>query len=952
MIDWGRTKNRIVILLVLLAGGVSFAQEEQPVRKKDPLLLAPGDLVDHCRVELLFWPDPRGERAVRLIFSRGNETIPYLEKLLEENNYRIKPAVVHLLSRFGHDAVWEPARALINHPGLKPKVKLILDSLHRLRPDETLLLCTRLFSAKARYLRNVSFNFLMTKDISSLKEELEGLIGSPEGDVRRHAFLLLEKSNIPAAEMNSIALRLVGDENARLANQVRLYLSRQDSDKVSRELQKLVRSENERVFAFAVLTLVTAELKIAGEFVPLELAGRLDGYLLTRDPLLKVASASGLACIYLRRSAAEDWDYLRACVVPAYMEVFLAGRYCSDFSCLLEISAACLQKITGAPFGSDLTFWKTWWSEHGEEFVGRKDLFILSEEDLARVVIDFEKRGGSTGIRFRLAGDVLIGDPGFERTPLTCFVTSARLRDLLDGLYLGGFFSAADPAAASVGKTAASDGRTVLVKVTAGGKIRRVEYRERNTRFERIEQALLAAHSENAWQHLFSGGDFGSWYLENRIWWRDMANRTKQTERFLSGLIESFNLLSEETILACYDWLCERRDLGESLDAEEWRRLVSRVRNRKSADLLVRGMIDLVIVSESNELFDPLTTYLFAVYGEESYPLLGMVVLGMNRVADSAGDGRWYLRAGAACVLGGRGPGDFHLVRKLLDDESDAVRIEMLRSLAQAGTSENRAVLWDVIDRGAPARIRELMVALDGIKEPWVFEILAAGSGKESIDVRLAAVDALALYPGKEAEDLVFASFESFSRDSDEWRRAVDRLAERGGSTSRNVLLRLFRGNSSRDAIRFLALSLARLGETGVVPVLLRMLEGDEDSVNEIRGALSLLMVRDFPKEVWRYGVLWDKYPGRGQAFFLAEALGMDGSALSTGMDKPFEGIPIRALEDALIDERWMVRLAALRILEDGYGEFFGDANRDSTMMEWNRIREKIRSLRESRDLR
>jgi len=261
-----------MILLACLAAGPLSAQETPPPAEKpardpgrtdDPLLLEPAELIERCRMDLVFWPEERGARAADTVYSGGPDVIPHLIAILGERDYRLKPVAADILSRFGHKEAWEPIKKLLFHPGLKLKVKYVFASLYRLDSAASLEMCADLLESEQLSLRKAAFNFMITrKGLDALKPRGLELLKSKEPDVRRHAFLLLQKVKTPLEELNVFAIGLVGDSDARLADEIRSHLSLQKGAEVGEGLRRLLEGEDDRVFAHAVLILVARELTV------------------------------------------------------------------------------------------------------------------------------------------------------------------------------------------------------------------------------------------------------------------------------------------------------------------------------------------------------------------------------------------------------------------------------------------------------------------------------------------------------------------------------------------------------------------------------------------------------------------------------------------------------------------------------------------------------------------
>ncbi len=948
--------------LVLLAGFLcpilGFAQEEtQPVeppqseekrtKNVDPLLLEPDELVDLFRSDLMAWPAEKGLRAAETIFAGGHDTIPYLLKLMAERDYRIKSAAADILSRFGCDQAWEPTRALLSHKALKNRVKHNLTSLGRLRPEATLDLCVDLLSGSQRTLRKATYNFLQARrDLSHVKDKLIGLLQSKENDVRRHAFLLLVKRGaLSAVEMNRLALGLVGDDDPRLAAEVVALLAIEDDESLIADLRALLDTDNERTFAFAVLILVSREYKLARGDLPVEIAPRLEGLIASNDPLLKVAAAAGLSSLYRRSTSGDASAALRSNVIPAFMEVFLGNRYSKDFSCLLDVSVLCLRFLTGDPFDKDLTYWKKWWIEKGVDYQEKQSLLSVNEREIPSMIVRYRRTGESEPLAFLVAGEALMTDPAFSPPDGTCFAPERDLLPFVNALYAQGFFkrSAATAKSSSFGSAAKSDeaarpSRPASIEVEIDRRTSRIERRsDGDQSFATLEAALLRIFHRNAWQFLHVADDFNTWYLENVAWWNDLEKEKDRTDRFLVACIDAFSFLTDEEVLGCFSWLSGRGDLSEGLDVKKVSEITSRVRGREQVDILTLRTIDLVAIAASQEsdladrLFQPLTTYIFTLYGDKAYPFLERTIEKLARLDQALEDVRWYVRAAAARVLRQRTGSAVPLLVSLLDDRHRAVRVEVLHSLAVIGTAETRAILGSVLDGNEPRGVEELVAALDGIVTPWAFEMLRSVVFGRSSN-RLNALGGLARFDDAAAKELILSTLETLTPGSDDWLQAVTTLGDVGGETARSTLCTLFGARPSGSDKVFVALTLAGLGETMAVDTLLDAYEeGGENAL--AKNALSLLLVTEFDKEAWGYRKLWNENTGQDQAFFLAKTLGcelVDGAF--------FEKIPVESLVDALDDTRWYVRSAAARILQRGAGVDFGAMRRSTSPLEIRRI--------------
>jgi len=957
---------RILVLgcylpLLVLASLPAAAQEQEPPpnleatrpeKIQDPLLLEPEELVALNQDVLACWPEERGARAADMIFAGGKDTVGPLMLLLGERDYRIKPAVADILSRLGHVEAYEPIRELVFHEKLRLKTKHIFTALFRLEPGKTLGFCFELLTAEQRTLRKAAFAFMSgKKDLSAHRETALGLIASTKGDVRRHAFRLLPQTGIDPAEMNAVALSLLGDVDARLADEVRLFLASQDSDEVTKGLFEKSSDEEHRIFAHAVLATVTRESRLGRSDLSLELFSRLEQGLDSRDPLTRICAAAGLASLYPRLAEqTEDPAALRRRIVPAFMEVFLGGQYCKDFSCLLDVSALCLRHLTGAPFEKDLTFWKRWWQDHSQEFQEQPRLLALTESLLHRLVVSYENDSGYYPLSFTLAGEGVMKDPEFSRTPLTCFVTDEAFKPLLDELFTSHFFD--QP---SDDRSPDSHISRRVISLAVDNRSARLVIDESSSRPQiRLEETLLKIFRSCAWQLLFRGDAFDTWYFENIDRWSDVDLERERTQWFLKELFEGFNLMSEEVLLGCIDWLCHRSDLSRHFGREEWGELAGRLRGRRTIDSVVKAVVDLVVCSVSgssssttgeenpaaamgSDLFEPLVNYLFGMYGVVSYPLICRAILGTDRLHETLRDERWFVRASAARLLVRQERNALPLLVSYFDDPNSAVRIEAFRSLGRIGTVECRKILLTMFQQQKPDTLREILTGLEGIREPWVFEIFHQALLAYTADAQVEALRGLAHFDQANTEDLLRAHLKIWEPGSEGWTQVVIHLSDAGGLAARNVLYRQYTESARLEDKTFLLHTLARLGDMRVVHALLGAIDSGNDDL-EVPRSLSLLLVHDFPKEPWKFREYWNTFQGEDQAFFLRKALKLE-KVEDLAPGQSLHGIAVDLLVEALTDFRWYVRAVALQMLEDGLSRSFGRANLNASRVEMNQIR-------------
>ena len=534
--------------------------------------------------------------------------------------------------------------------------------------------------------------------------------------------------------------------------------------------------------------------------------------------------------------------------------------------------------------------------------------------------------------RFVLAGDQLLKDPAFERTTFTVFLSNEDMTKIIEFLYSQRFFNRRS--GSLVAGNTPEDCKAVEVCLDECERFM-VPTGEDNSEFAAIERRLHDTLKKNLWQLLYPGGDFYKWWENRYAWWNEHVEYKERTDRFLDELTVAFETLPDEVILACMDWLKEQPSLSESLDESTLNHLLPELDTRYKIDVVVEGVADLIVTTKNPELIKPMARYLYGTYGEKAFPILGKAVLALDEVETSLEDERWFVRAVAADVAFEKGE---RLVPRLIDllrDEWPEVRHAAIRSLVAIGNRACRVALTEVMDGGDSEMKMALLDALNTSSSPWALAFYEKALDSKDERFWAVAFKGLTQQKSPQAATIIIEFVRRFELASAEARMGVEALRKLGGQGARTALLTVLEDCEDPELAKRIALGLAELGETSVFPRL-----GDCMFERDLReralDAMAFLLVADFEDDFFQYQGLWEKYPGESQAFFLMRALGLAGPA---GPDqKSIEGIPISVLVAALSDESWPVKLAALRLLEEGTGKTFGTLTKTSDEVAINTV--------------
>jgi len=902
---------------------------------KDPVLADPELLVEFYKPHFLKWPHRKeSDDAVKQVIKGGKATAPYLIRLLDGRDYRLKPAVAHILGKLGADEARDRIESLINDTRLNSSLRHLLMALDDLDSTYTKALCMNLLSSSKRVQRNAAFWLLNSHEKPPARSLLINLLGSSEGDVRYKTFRLMEKN--PSEELDEAALGLVGDPFPQLAYRITDYLGSRNNPLVVSGLKERLSFEPERGFAFALAALVKLETTFDEPFFEREMLADIGSFVSNRDPLFRTSAAAAMCCICLRSGNEEDMNTIHNRIVPAIMEVFLKNRYFKDFKCMLEISAPCMQKMTGAPFGLDLTFWREWWNTEGREFVEGQFLITVDATQYSRIVILISSIGKDGKRRcFFVAGDELVGKPLSETNTRAVFLSVQDMGSLLDLFYARGFFEL--PSKRSIANGDASPARFIEMRLEKRTRILMPDVERDADAYRAMEECLLEVYSDNLWQLLHAREGDNKWWENRYERWKNETDETLLTERFLSDMIVSMNDMPDEVLIECMQELARKEGLPKVLGEPEVEMLLSKLESRHTIDHVVEKAIDLIITAGEARLLESMIRFLYSTYERESYPLLGKAMRAFDCIDACLDDERWFVRAAAAHATPGTGPDPAPMLEPLLMDGRPEVRQAALCALAKTNSKASRALLDEVLNLGDAVSGSAVLKAISGINDPWVVPFFDKALKEGGQGLYNQALQGIAQVRSPQAAEVV-KEFISSPGLSDEHHRAGIKALERiGGQNARDALFGFLEKCENEEMQMEIISGLARLGETRVFSRIAECLM-EEKLRDRAIFAMAHLLVRDFGEQTWKYRELWNEHAGESQAYFLTSVLRAEEPWTADTETYCFEGIPVSTLVEALRHDQWPVRLAALRILEEGSGCFFGEMTRTSTDSEVSRM--------------
>jgi HEAT repeat protein len=527
---------------------------------------------------------------------------------------------------------------------------------------------------------------------------------------------------------------------------------------------------------------------------------------------------------------------------------------------------------------------------------------------------------------FTLAGDGLLEDPNFKKEPSLIFLAQEDIRPIIELFYAQGFFkqrsAPSDPAGES------SQNRTITLSVEGHERLIRPEGPD-DEAFLAMERKLAETFQDQVWQLLYPGGDWRKWWENRYEWWKENRVTRAGTDRFLEDLIAALDLLTDDLLVQGCAWLAQRAHIQESLQMPMAVLLLSELEKRRKVDPVVAAVSRLLTATKNQALFEPMVLYLFGTFNEEAYPLLKEAVLGLDCLETAIKDQRWFVRVVAAKAAGQKGGMGMAGLKSLLDDEVAEVRHAAIQSLVSLNSIESRRLLEGVMDQERHEDKAALLTALAGSSAPWVIDLFETTLQEKAQGLWPLAVQGLSRVRSERSAELIVAYIRRFDPGTPESAMGIKALRDLGGAPARATLLTLLEENKDNPMARELVFYLTELGETLVVPRLWDCLL-DRKHRDRALDAMAFLLVADFGNEAWKYRDRWEQHQEKSQAFFLKNALGLP-LEKEVGEGVRYEGIQASALVNALLDEEWPVRQAALRILEEGAERSFGSFTKNTS---------------------
>lgn len=612
-----------------------------------------------------------------------------------------------------------------------------------------------------------------------------------------------------------------------------------------------------------------------------ELEQHLVGLLEERDPFLGGAVAACLAEFGYRSNRDEGFDYLDLQVPRALVRAVGGMAYYPQYSRLLPLAEASLERISGRDFSeSQPQAWVEWLMALPDDFRAVRGSLHLGPGDYPLVQLGWRIEDkpwrwlGGAGCTSPAPELRLLGQSGLET--LAAALEKARLLQL-----------SRVPAAFGL------EQKPVIaeLEIQVGQRRKRLAYRGDSLRdwMVELDAVLEELYGATSWQLLAPADDRRDFVLAVLERW-DAADPAERLEMMVDLTRGRLSTLKDEDLVAWSESLIAREELLPLWPDDLAREFLAEVQRRGARLDVARAALGAALLAPGPELAEPFFEAVVAVSEPNRSELLftGLDVLGMDVCVAALEDSRLAVRVAAARALARCGREATVPLVMALQDPSALVVQKAVASLGHLADPAALSELLALAGRGNPREIRkEALWALGEIGDPNSLEVVRLAAADEDASVRLVAILALGQIPGPEADALFDTFFPDFAATPLEapFLRALD---SRGAASTRRILRSHVDALDVEVASRA-ALHLGYLGDPDAAPFLISMITAAPRDAN-VLDALAFATCADFrqmPDPAGMYVEWWRERGRMEPETWLAAALENLGRPVPSDLTTP-----------------------------------------------------------------
>ena len=847
-------------LLVLFLVGVAHAQIFSPPKPEEtPEKPVPAESEqEEVALEKLFermrrWPAKSAREAALVAVGLGDAARERLIVSLADHDWRVQASSAFALGEVKEKQAMGALRAAVAQESNRASLPEMLRAIVKIDPDKGPQILLPFLAHRESRVRNVARKALPKKLPKELLPTLKELTTNRRAAVRQMGLELL--GSFKGEKLASEFLLALGDPHSRVARTAVDWSAESDEPELEKELQAAAAEGPSRQAAFACLALVAREDRQGTLLMDDQgaIRKRLIGFLASRDAFYRGVGAVGLSNISYRSDDVELRKLADESLVPALLMTVAGGTFFSDYTAVESFCWEKLELLTGAGHGARASAWLSWWREHQDGFVARRELKSLRPTDLLQadlVVRHFTDEGEGSVVG--LTGDASRAVVSDE----LLWLPAADHGRVLKALEKADLFSTTG------GESPEGSGERWEFSVRlpdSSMNFHRIQMGALPEELDALKSELVAIKRDLAWQQLCPlsrGSSQRLWFQEQAEWFAANSNPESRQDRMRRLALEGWDKFRRSGRLAGLDilsqapksWLLSHQsqlvDVLKSDDtfSSETEQLASRLRGSGSA-----ALEDAVLGVAANSPSLRAAEFLRSVI--DPYP--------KDRLLFLLGDARERIRAQAARSLKrfGSEAGVADRLIQVLGDPDVMVREAALDTLAQLKDSRTLSVIEGVLtgdDPGLRVRGIEALARIGGeqsvgrlmqlyrssdARGQWAVIQALPRAGGATAARSLGAIaretdsahpyEALSALTRMDHEDVpaVLATVLEKAPSKNVRAVAMDNLVLVAGKDAAPTLKPYAAKTDDPFMSRLASLSLARLGQTDVLPALLELLE-------------------------------------------------------------------------------------------------------------------------------
>lgn len=716
------------------------------------------------------------------------------------------------------------------------------------------------------------------------------------------------------------------------------------------DLQAIVgRAAASRAFGYAAVALTQLELTHATTLLPETAAPFLRQEVDSHDLFMRVAAAVALAQLAYRSSDDAGERYGDRAIVDGLLLVVAPGTYVASYGLLQPLASAQLRRFSGRAFALP-TEWEGWWATARANFIGLRQALALDGERAALASLTLRQPGRVIRLRGERAPAPLDVQEGDE----VYVLPTAEMAQVVQRLQDAGFMS---PALEQARQKNVGAARPRVLDLRVGAARTFYDAPERDDAWmDRFATDLAAVASSQRWQLYHDGGDFMTFWAQQRQWLLANPERVARDRRMKELIVAALPRLRGTLRTRALEHLNEVPKLGALLDEKDGLAIADAVRQGGAiaADderlLALALRVDTEPVAKAVlEVVDELATK----GGREVLPRL-FAVMGPERVLRCLGDPRPQIRIAAMHEVANMK--ELQAVPALLLGARDAdlaVQQTAIYALGVLRAPDARRPLLDALPTLAPEARRVAWVALGRIGGEGVFAAILQGTTLDNVDDRRAAIAALGKLEEPAAADYLASLFVAAGQGPF-GALVLAALHDQGALRARAAMRKSLQQEGNPRVRAEIVQVLADFNDPYVVPDLVEQL-GDVRTGPRAAAQLGAITGVDLSRVDDQTAFMldwWTRHKDQSQAAWFLEAVRACGipTDLDVGKLQPragVEAVPELARIMTATDQPHL-RLLALALLRDTTQRDFGSISLQARPEELVALADRYRFYAES----